>query len=113
MDSTWIQSGFELNGQHVGVSVRRLSADEHRRLAAEIAWFADEVLLAQRASAGWGPIIERILSQGVTVTMDEEQLNGNPHAWDELVCRLFQTFVVVNQLDGAIKQHLMASRAIA
>jgi len=113
MAATWIKSGFDLNGQHVGVSVRQLSADEHRRLAAEIAWFADEILLSQKTSDGWRPVIERILSQDVTVTMDERQLNGDPHVWDELICRLFQTFVVVNRLDAAIRQHLTADQAFA
>jgi len=113
MDATWIQSGFELNGQHVGVSVRQLTADEHRRLAAEIAWFMDEILMVQKTSPSWRPIIERILSRDVTVTLNEEQLKGDSHFWDELICRLFQTFVAVNCLDAAIRQHLMAARELA
>jgi len=113
MDATWIESGFDLNGQHVGVSVRQLTADEYRRLAAEIAWFADELLVVQKTSPGWRPIIERILSHDVTVTMDERQLKGDPRVWDELNCRLFQTFVVVNRLDTAIRQHLTAVQALA
>jgi len=69
--------------------------------------------LVQKTSPGWRPIIERILSRDVTVTIDERQLKGDPRVWDELICRLFQTFVVVNRLDTAIRQHLTAVQALA
>ena len=37
MDTAWIECGFFVAGQRVNVSVRRLSAEERQRVAAEIA----------------------------------------------------------------------------
>jgi hypothetical protein len=40
----------------------------------------------------------------VAITLDEERMHTV--AWDQLICRVFETFVTANQLDGAIRDQL-------
>ena len=96
--------GFTFDDQQVVVSVRRLTAGERQRVAAEIAWFAEGLLTATPQSEGWRTLIDRILSQDVAITLDEERMNTV--AWDQLICRVFETFVTANQLDGSIRDYL-------
>ena len=39
----WIESSFDVNGHHFRVSARRLVDHERERMAAEMAWFADDL----------------------------------------------------------------------
>ena len=106
MDPAWIECGFTLAGQYVTVSVRRLGPEERQRVAAEIAWFAEGVMTEIHHREAWRTVCDRILSRDVTITLDEERLNGVEGAWDQLVCRAFEAFVTANELDGTIKRHL-------
>jgi len=94
----WMECGLMIGGQPVRVAVRRLGPDEAQRVAAEIAWFADG-LLEGSTCAGWQQLLDRILTQDVAITMDEELFHRADAAWDQLVCRAFETFVVANGLD--------------
>jgi hypothetical protein len=106
MDAGWINCGFILAGQSVNVSVRRLSADERQRMAAEIAWFAENLLTAHPQSERWSMLLDRILSQDVSITIDEARFSNTRRAWDQLICLTFQAFVTANNLDGSIRTHL-------
>jgi hypothetical protein len=105
MDAPWIECGFVLDGRQVSVSVRRLSATERQRVAAEIAWFAEGLMTASPASEGWRTLFDRILSEDVAITLDEERMNAEG-VWDELVCCTFAAFLSANDLDASIKSCL-------
>lgn len=111
MSATWINCGFELEGQQINVAVRRLEPDERRRMAAEIAWFADGMLAAGTAPKpeGWPDLLDRILSQDVTITLDEARFGEAEDVWDQLVCRVFEAFVTANHLDPTIRRHLASA----
>ena len=94
-----------ISGQPVRVAVRRLGPDEAQRIAAEIAWFAESVLDGSTC-AGWRQLLDRILTQDVTITMDVDLFGHTGAAWDQLVCRAFETFVVTNGLDRDIRTPL-------
>src|SRR5262245_8140553 len=105
MDPAWIQCGFTIGDQQVQVSVRRLNPDQRRRVAAEIAWFAEGLLSTGRpCSPEWKTLLDRILTQDVAVTLDQERLGHGRDAWDQLVCRTFEAFLTANQLDRDIKR---------
>jgi len=106
MDAGWIDCGFFLAGQRVNVSVRRLSAEERQRVAAEIAWFAESLLMATSLSENWSELINRILSQDVSITLDEAMFGKTNRDWDQLICLTFEAFVAANELGGPIKCQL-------
>jgi hypothetical protein len=92
----------------VNVSVRRLSPDERQRIAAEVAWFAENLVTAHPQSERWGLLLDRILSQDVSITFDEARFSNTRHAWDQLICLTFQAFVTANSLDGSIRRHFLS-----
>ena len=106
MDGTWIQCGVFVGDQRVDVSVRRLGPDERQRMAAEIAWFAENLLTANAQSDRWSVLLDRILSQDVSITLDEAQFSHSDRAWDQLICLTFQAFVTANKLGGPIRSQL-------
>jgi hypothetical protein len=114
MNAPWIECGFDLSGQQVHVSVRRLGSDERLRMAAEIAWYADALTAAEVARpAGWPDLLDRILTNDVAITCDEHLWAGSRQVQDEIVCRAFQAFVTANQLGPGITQHLLSRPAFA
>ena len=106
MDADWIDCGFHLSGQRVNVSVRRLSPDERQRVAAEIAWFADSLLAAVPQSESWSTLLNRILSQDVSITLDEKTFGHSNRDWERLICLTFEVFVTANELGGQITRQL-------
>jgi hypothetical protein len=101
--TSWIQSSFELHGRRVSVSVRRLPDDERRRVAAQVAWFADAVLHGAKPSAAeWPAFFQDILTNDVTITVEEDGIDAITGFWDHALCRIFQTYLRANQLDPAI-----------
>jgi hypothetical protein len=106
VDAAWIDCGFFLCGQRVNVSVRRLNEDERRRVAAEIAWFAESLLTTTPQSESWSELFNRILSQDVSITLDEEAFSQTNRDWDQLICRTFEAFVTANELGGQIRSQL-------
>jgi hypothetical protein len=114
MDSSWIECGFDLSGQPVHVAVRRLGSDERLRMAAEIAWHADALTAVDAARrAGWPDLLDRILTNDVAITCNEDLWEGSRQARDEIVCRAFQAFVIANQLGPGIAEHLSRRPAVA
>jgi hypothetical protein len=114
MDAPWIDCGFDLSGQQVHVAVRRLRSDERLRLAAEIAWYADALTAAETVRpAGWPDLLDRILTNDVAITCNEDLWAGSRQVQDEIVCRAFQAFVTANQLGPGITQHLLSRPAVA
>jgi len=103
MGAGWIDCGFFVAGQRVDVSVRRLSAGERQRVAAEIAWFAESLLMSTPQSKNWSALINRILSQDVSITLDESRFGHANRDWDQLICLTFEAFVTANELGGPIK----------
>lgn len=106
MDSGWIDCGFLLSGQRVNVSVRRLCPEERQRVAAEIAWFAESLLAAIPQSESWSKLFDRILSEDVSITLDEQAFSPAKQDWDQLICLTFEAFVKANELGGPIERHL-------
>ncbi len=51
----WVDTSFDADGHHVGVSVRRLEDHEADRIAAEMAWFAHRLLTSgvDSEAIGW------------------------------------------------------------
>jgi hypothetical protein len=113
MEAPWIEYGFDLSGQQVHVAVRRLGSDERLRMAAEIAWFADALTAAGTVRPGWPDLLDRILSNDVAITCDEDLWEGSRQVQDEIVCRAFEAFVTANQLGPGITQHLLSRPAVA
>jgi hypothetical protein len=104
---SWIECSFDLDGRHVGVSVRRLDDDERRRMAAEIAWFAQGVLSSLELKAmEWPAFLQRILLHDVSITVDEEGLDLIAGFWDRALCRVFEAFVLANGLGPVVRTHL-------
>ena len=112
MDASWIDCAFEVEGERVEVAVRRLTADERQRMSAEIAWHADVVLTSKNGArpSGWSVLLERILAHNVAITISEDVRWQSKSAWDELVCRVFEMFVIANDLDAPIRRHLCSER---
>jgi hypothetical protein len=107
MDPSWIECGFDLSGQQVHVAVRRLGSDERLRMAAEIAWHADALTTFDAVRPeGWPDLLDRILTNDVAITCDEDLWAGSSLVRDEIVCRAFHAFVTANQLGPGITQHL-------
>src|SRR5262249_8821046 len=94
MDAPWIECGFDLSGQQVHVAVGRLGSDERLRMASEIAWYADALTVngALRAT-GWPDLLDRILTNDVAITCNEDLWASSRLVQDEIVCRAFQAFV--------------------
>ena len=109
MDASWIQCGFLLGGQRISVSVRPLNPDERQRMAAEIAWFAENLLTANAQPERWSVFLDRILSEDVSITLDDTRFCNTRRAWDQLICLTFQAFVTANNLEGTIRNHLLGS----
>jgi hypothetical protein len=67
MSAMWVESGFDVSGRHVSISVKRLGDHEGERLAAEMAWFAQGLLTrdVDVQSVGWERVLQRILSEHV------------------------------------------------
>ena len=97
---TWIECSFDIEGQHIGVSVRRLDDDERRRMAAEIAWFAEGLLTpgVDLGSTGWPALLDTILSHSVAITLDEDSADDAVDFWNQVICRTFEAFVRANRL---------------
>jgi hypothetical protein len=110
MRGAWIESSFDVEGQHVGVSVRRLDDDERRRMAAEIAWFAEGLLTpgVDLGSTGWPALLDTILSHSVAITLDEDRADDAVDFWNQVICRTFDAFVKANQLYPVLENHLGA-----
>ena len=106
MEASWIDCGFFLSGQRVNVSVRRLGPEERQRVAAEIAWFAENLLTDTPESPSWSMLLDRILSQDVSITLDEKTFSPAKRDWDRLICLTFEAFVNANELGGPIKRRL-------
>ena len=109
MDAGWIDCGFFLAGQRVTVSVRRLNPDERQRVAAEIAWFAESLLAATPQSERWSMLLNRILSEDVSITLDKAQFGHKKRDWDRLICLTFEAFVKANELNGSINRQLIGN----
>jgi len=109
MDGGWIDCGFYVAGQRVKVSVRRLSLEERQRVAAEIVWFAESLLMAAPQSESWSTLLNRILAQDVSITLDERRFSPTPRDWDRLLCLTFEAFVIANELGEPIKSQLQGS----
>jgi hypothetical protein len=101
---SWIQRSFDLHGRRVGVLVRRLPDDERRRVAAQIAWFADGIIDGADPSAmHWPAFLQDILANDVAITLDEEGTDTISGFWDHMLYRILQTFLSANQLDPAVR----------
>jgi hypothetical protein len=110
----WIECSFDVDGRQVGVSVRRLDDDERRRIAAEIAWFVQGILSRTELKAmDWSAFLQRILSNDVSITVDEDGLDSITGFWDRVLCRVFETFVLANGLDPAVRMHLTEIKTVA
>lgn len=106
MGAGWIDCGFFLSGQRVKVSVRRLSPEERQRVAAEIAWFAETLLTAAPQSESWSTLFNRILSEDVSITLDEATFSHANRDWNQLICLTFEAFVTANELGEPIQRQL-------
>jgi len=114
MEACWIECAFDLSGRQVHIAVRRLGLDERLRIAAEIAWYADALTAADAVRpAGWPALLDRILTNDVAITCDEDVWAGSRHVQDEIVCRAFQAFVAANQLGPGITRHLLSRASVA
>jgi len=103
----WIESSFEVEGQQIGVSVRRLGDDERQRMAAQLAWFAQGVTNGIDPSAmKWQEFFQTILDGDVAVTLDEAGVDQASGFWDEVLRRTFEVFIRANQLGPVVKMSL-------
>jgi hypothetical protein len=108
----WIESSFDVDGRHFRVSAKRLVDHERERMAAEIAWFAHDLLTpdVDFEAIGWTTLLQRILSEYVAITVDEDTLDRLDSMWDQVVRRALRVFMQVNELDLALKRSLRAAR---
>jgi hypothetical protein len=109
MATRWIETSFDLDGHRIGVSVRRLRDDEAARLAASLAWFASVALTpgADLDATDWPQVLQRILSDYVSLTVDDETLARREELWTPLCLGALRSFVTVNQIDPAVARHLV------
>jgi hypothetical protein len=79
--------------------------DEHERVAARMAWFAQNLVMPDAAVAtiGWMSFVQNILSDNVAITVDENVLDCLEGPWNEVVWGSMKTFVDVNRLDPTLK----------
>jgi hypothetical protein len=104
----WINSSFDLDGHRVVASVKRLHDDEAARLTAKLAWFASVVETpgADLDATEWPQLMQRILSDYVALTVDDETLERLEQLWTPLCSGAFRAFVEVNEIDPAVAKHL-------
>jgi hypothetical protein len=110
---TWIESSFEVDGHHFGVSVKRLDDHERERTAAEIAWFAHGLVSPEvdPEAIGWTTLLQQILSECVAITADEGALDRLESLWDHVIGRALEAFVQGNELDPALRRCLRVEPA--
>jgi hypothetical protein len=101
----WIACSVDVAGQHVGVSVRNLDEDERRRMAAQIAWFAEGMITpgVELDATGWPAVLEAILARDVAITLDDDRPVDTDDFWNQVVCRAFEVFVTANGLRPTLK----------
>src|SRR5580700_5809224 len=82
----WIEAAFDLEGHRIGVSVRRLRDDEAARLAANLAWFASVAATpgADLDATEWPQLLQRIMSDYVSFTVDDETRKRLKELWTPL-----------------------------
>jgi hypothetical protein len=103
----WVDTSFDVDGHHVGVSVRRLEDPEAERIAAEMAWFAQRLLTGVDIEGiGWTTFLQQILSDSVDLTVAEDTLTQLESKWDLVVCRTLSVFVEANKLGPALRRYL-------
>ena len=108
---TWIECSFDVEGQHIGVSVKRLDDDERQRMAAEIAWYAAGLLtpgVEPGSTSSWPALLDQILSHYVAITVDEDRSDAAVDFWNQVICRSFGAFARTNRLFSDLEQHLGA-----
>jgi len=112
MSNGWIEASFELEGHRIGVAVRRLPREEAARLAASLAWFASVAVTpgADLDATGWPHVLQRIMNEYVSLTVGDEAIGRLEELWTPLCSGALKTFVQINQIDGALTQHLLAAR---
>jgi hypothetical protein len=111
---TWIECSFDVEGQRIGVSVKRLDEDERQRMAAEIAWYAAGLLtpgVELWSTTSWPALLDRILSHYVAITVAEDRSGDAVDFWNQVICRSFGAFARTNRLFSDLAKHLGAGFA--
>jgi len=109
MATRWIDTSFDLDGHRIAVSVQRLQDDDAARLAASLAWFASVAVTpgADLEATDWPRLLQQILSDFVSVTVDDETLTRREELWAPLCSGALRSFVTANQIDPAVTRFLV------
>lgn len=109
MATRWTDASFDLEGHRIGVSVKRLADDEVERLAAHLAWFATVAATpgADLDATEWPQLLQRIMSDDVSFTVDDETLGRLDELGTPLCSGALRTLAQVNQIDPAVTRHLV------
>jgi hypothetical protein len=115
MAAGWIEASFDLEGHHIGVSVKRLPDEEAARLAASLAWFASVATTpgGDLDATEWPHLLRRIMREYVSLTVADEALEQLEELWTPLCSGALRTFIQVNEIDPLLTHHLLRAGCLA